>query len=162
MKDNKKIHISIVLDNVRSAHNVGSVFRNSDAFLVERIFLCGITATPPNRDINKVALGSTESIRWEYKKNTLIAIEELKSQNYFILGIEQTNKSININNFQTNDNEKYALIFGNEINGIGEEALKKCDELVQIPQFGIKKSLNVSVASGIAIWEIFKNIFIYK
>ena len=154
-KQAKKIPLVVVLDNVRSLHNVGSVFRTSDAFLVEAIYLCGITATPPHAEIHKTALGAEESVDWKYFEKTLDAIEELKKQKYLIVAVEQAENSISLESF-TPENEKYAIVFGNEVKGIDQEVMNRCDSCIEIPQFGTKHSLNVSVAAGIVIWEMYR------
>lgn len=157
----KKNPIVIVLDNIRSMHNVGAIFRTADAFLIEKIVLCGITSTPPHREINKSALGATESVAWEYYPSTMEAVKILKNRNYEIVGIEQTNESISIENFDIDTEKKYALILGNEVEGISDELISHCDSFIEIPQYGTKHSLNVSVCGGIAIWE-FHKIFSQK
>ena len=153
----KKIPLIIVLDNIRSALNVGSVFRTSDAFLVEKIILCGITAKPPHKEIRKTALGSNLSVNWEYEENTVNIITKLKTKGYYIVGVEQAKRSTFLNNFKIKK-KPIAIIMGNEIEGVSEEVLQKCDEILEIPQFGIKHSLNISVATGIIAWEIHKKI----
>jgi 23S rRNA (guanosine2251-2'-O)-methyltransferase len=157
-KQLKKLSLVIVLDNIRSMHNIGSVFRTSDAFLVESIYLCGITATPPHKDIQKTALGSTESVHWKYFKDTISAVKILKSEGYSIIGIEQTNKSIQLQNFIQDKNEKYALVFGHEVRGVEQEVIDLCDFAIEVPQFGTKHSLNISVCTGIVMWEFFRKI----
>lgn len=142
-------------------HNVGAIFRTADAFLIEKIVLCGITSTPPHREINKSALGATESVAWEYYPSTMEAVKILKNRNYEIVGIEQTNESISIENFDIDTEKKYALILGNEVEGISDELISHCDSFIEIPQYGTKHSLNVSVCGGIAIWE-FHKIFSQK
>ncbi|MDR1632205.1 MAG: RNA methyltransferase [Dysgonamonadaceae bacterium] len=154
-KETKKIPLVVVLDNVRSLHNVGSVFRTCDAFLVEAVYLCGITATPPHVEIHKTALGAEDSVAWKYFEKTLDAVEELKQQNYHIAAIEQAENSVYLEKL-TLTGGKYAVIFGNEVKGIDQEVMNRCDSCIEIPQFGTKHSLNVSVAAGIIIWEIFK------
>ena len=156
-KSAKKTPITIVLDNVRSALNVGSVFRTADAFLIKNIILCGITINPPNKEIRKVALGATDSVNWQFKKNTFDAVSELKKSDYHIMGIEQTDKSSKLNDF-TLPNKPIAIIMGNEVNGIAEDVIDICDEVIEIPQFGTKHSLNVSVTTGIIIWELWRKI----
>jgi tRNA G18 (ribose-2'-O)-methylase SpoU len=151
----KKIPLVVVLDNVRSLHNVGAVFRTADAFLVEAVYLCGITAVPPHVEIHKTALGAEDSVAWKYLKKTLDAIEELKRQNCHIAAVEQAENSIPLEKL-TLANGKYAVIFGNEVKGVDQEVLNRCDSCIEIPQFGVKHSLNVSVTAGIVIWEIFK------
>ena len=153
-KNAQKLPIVIVLDNVRSANNVGSIFRTSDAFLVEEIYLCGITATPPNREISKTALGATESVEWKYFNNTSDAITFLKNNNYEIIGLEQTDKSISLSEFKINKDNKYALIFGNEVKGVDQEIIDLCDFSVEIPQFGTKHSFNICVSAGITLWDL--------
>jgi len=144
----------IVLDNVRSHYNVGSVFRTADAFLTKKIFLCGITAKPPHREIQKTALGATESVEWSYYKSTTDAIMELKAEGYRIIGIEQTEGSINLQNVVLEKDKEYALVFGHEVNGVSQEVIDLCDICVDIPQFGIKHSFNIAVSAGIVLWEL--------
>jgi len=156
-KNAKKSPIILVLDNIRSAMNVGSVFRTADAFLIEKIYLCGITATPPNKELLKTALGANNSVDWEYIEETLIIIKRLKKDNHHIVGVEQTEKATLLNNFEI-PNKKIALIFGNEVFGVNQESIDLCDECIEIPQFGTKHSLNISVSAGIVIWGIWKKI----
>ena len=152
----------VVMDNIRSMHNVGSVFRTSDAFLIAGICLCGFTPQPPHRDIQKTALGATESVDWLYYENTISAVEALKEQGYKVFAIEQTKGSISLENFKTHINEKsnnnsnnaLAFVFGNEVEGVSEEVLAICDGAVEIPQYGMKHSLNISVAAAIVLWEM--------
>jgi len=153
-KETQKNPIVIVLDNVRSMHNVGSAFRTADAFLVREVYLCGITARPPHRDIHKTALGSTESVDWQYFKDTVDAIDFLKKKEYKILSVEQADKSIDLHEYQAIPNEKYALVFGNEVYGVDENVIRLSDTVVEIPQFGTKHSLNISVSVGIVVWDI--------
>lgn len=153
-KQTEKSPIVLVLDNVRSLNNVGSAFRTADAFRIEKIFLCGITGTPPHRDIQKTALGATESVEWEYCQNTMQAIEKLKASNYLLCALEQVENSVKLNVFSPEKERKYALIFGNEVFGVEEEVLKSCDRVLEIPQFGTKHSLNISVSLGIAVWDL--------
>lgn len=157
-KKTEKIPLVVVLDNVRSMHNVGAVFRTGDAFLVERIVLCGITPQPPHREIHKSALGATESVDWHYFDDISEAILKLKKENFEVLGIEQTTNSVMISEFEISKNKKYALVLGNEVDGISDEALSLCDHFLEIPQMGTKHSLNVSVCGGIAMWEFFKSL----
>jgi 23S rRNA (guanosine2251-2'-O)-methyltransferase len=157
-RKSEKLPVIIVLDNVRSQSNVGSVFRTADAFLVECIYLCGITAIPPHREIRKTALGATESVSWKYFKKTAEAIRKLKSLGYKIIGIEQAEGSIALGEFKTEKNTKYALVFGHEINGVEQEVLNDCDFAVEIPQFGTKHSFNIAVSAGIVLWEMNKNL----
>lgn len=161
-KETQKIPLVIILDNIRSMHNVGSIFRSSDAFLIEKIILCGFTPRPPHRDINKTALGATETVHWEYYENILDAITELKEDGFKIWGIEQVDNSIPLEDFQVANTDKTAIILGNEVEGVQEEALLQCDGSIEIPQFGTKHSLNVSVAGGILIWEIAKAYLLKK
>ena len=153
-KEMDKSPIVLVLDNVRSLNNVGSSFRTGDAFGVEKIYLCGITGTPPNRDIQKTALGATESVEWEYCLNTMIAIEKLKTEGYQICALEQVDRSLMLNDFTPEKGKKYALVFGNEVFGVEEEVLNACDAVLEIPQLGTKHSLNISVSLGIAVWDL--------
>jgi len=153
----KKTPITIVLDNVRSALNVGSVFRTSDAFLIENIILCGITATPPNKEIRKAALGSTDSVTWKYVKNTTDAVQQLIKEGYYILGIEQADKSTLLNEFVLPE-KPIAIIMGNEVNGVDQQAIDLCNEVIEIPQFGTKHSLNIAVTTGIVIWDLWRKL----
>lgn len=153
-KESKKAPVVIVLDNIRSQHNIGSIFRTADAFRIECIHLCGITATPPNREIQKTALGATESVEWKYFPSTLESIKELQSGGYEIVAIEQAEGSISIKDFEPNRYKNIGIIFGNEINGVDDEIMDLIDHCIEIPQYGTKHSLNVSVAAGITIWEI--------
>ena len=155
-RKSKKSPFVIVLDNVRSHSNVGSVFRTADAFAIEAIYLCGITATPPHREIRKTALGATESVYWKYFPTTLSAVNSLKEDGFKIIGIEQAEGSIGLENFQTEPDLKYALIFGHEINGVEQEVLNICDSCVEIPQFGTKHSFNIAISAGIVLWEVSK------
>lgn len=151
----EKIPIVVVLDNIRSALNVGSIFRTSDAFAIEKIIICGISATPPNREINKTAIGATESVAWEYYGHINEAIGKLKGEGFKIVGVEQTDQSILLSEF-TPTKEKLAVIFGNEVDGISDGILEMMDYCIEIPQFGTKHSLNVSVCAGIVLWEMSK------
>ncbi len=154
IKNIEKNPFVIVLDNIRSMHNVGSAFRTADAFLCEKILLCGITAKPPHREIHKTALGATDTVYWEYYENSMNAIKELKAKGYKIASIEQADDSISLDKFQFTANEKLALIFGNEIKGVSESLIKISDFVVEIPQFGTKHSINISVSIGIVIWDL--------
>lgn len=149
--------IAIILDNVRSMHNVGSVFRTADAFLLDAIYLCGYTPRPPHRDIHKTALGATETVHWQYFHTTSEAVENLKNQGYHIAAVEQVEKSIPLHEFSRREDEKLAIVFGNEVTGIDSEVLKLCDYFIEIPQWGMKHSLNISVATGIVLWEMTKS-----
>jgi tRNA G18 (ribose-2'-O)-methylase SpoU len=155
-KNIEKLPVCIVLDNVRSLHNVGSAFRTADAFRMEKIFLTGITGTPPHREIHKTALGSTESVAWEYAEKTESIISRLKDEGNKIIVVEQTNESISLQNFQLSLDEKYAFVFGNEVNGVSEEAIALANAAIEIPQSGTKHSLNISVCLGIVMWEVAK------
>ena len=157
-KKSKKIPITILLENIRSAHNIGSVFRTADSFLINEIILCGISAQPPNKDIRKTALGSSESVEWKYERNIDVAIQKLKDEGNKIISIEQTTNSISLENFKPSNNSKYAIIFGNEVNGIEQRTIDLSDMAIEIPQYGTKHSLNISVAAGIIIWNIFSKI----
>ena len=152
----EKIPLVVILDNIRSMHNVGATFRTADAFLVEKIILCGITPRPPHREIHKAALGATESVDWSYSENTNDAIAELKAQGYHIIGIEQTTESKMLTDFSIDKTQKYAIILGNEVDGISDEVLENVDAFLEIPQLGTKHSLNVSVCGGITMWEFAK------
>ena len=159
-KQQAKNPIVLVLDNIRSMHNVGSAFRTCDAFNVERLYLCGITGTPPNKEISKTALGATESVEWEYEENVADLAKELKSEGYAILLVEQTDHSVMLQEFDFAQYEKIALFVGNEVFGISDELLPLCDAAIEIPQFGTKHSLNVAVATGITLWEAVKQLVI--
>ena len=157
-KQSEKTPIIIVLDDIRSLHNIGSVFRTADAFLVEKIYLCGITATPPNKEIHKTALGATETVAWKHSKNVLEVIENLKSEKVTVLAIEQVESAIFLQDFEVEKNKKYALVFGNEVFGVSQEAVAICDGCIEIPQLGTKHSLNISVSAGIVVWDLFKKM----
>ena len=155
-KDSEKIPVCILLDNVRSLHNVGSAFRTADAFRIEKIYLTGITGTPPHREIQKTALGATESVAWEYAESTTTALEKLKAEGYSLVIVEQTTDSIALQTFEATVGAKYCLVFGNEVNGVSEEAIALGDLALEIPQLGTKHSLNISVCLGIVVWEVFR------
>lgn len=155
-KQSVKTPITIVLDNIRSLNNVGSAFRTSDAFLVENLFLCGLTGTPPNKEIEKTALGATETVNWKHYANTADAIKELKDAGYKVYAIEQVENSILLQDFKHPQNEKLALVFGNEVYGVEQDIVDMCDASIEIPQLGTKHSLNISVSLGIVIWELAK------
>jgi 23S rRNA (guanosine2251-2'-O)-methyltransferase len=157
-KTTKKTPIIVVLDNIRSLNNIGSVFRTSDAFLIEKIYLCGITATPPNKDIHKTALGATESVAWEYVEDTLELVKKLKEANIKILAIEQVQNSIKLHEFYPNKNQKYAIIMGNEVKGVQQDVVNNCDLCIEIPQLGTKHSLNISVSCGVVLWDLFSKL----
>jgi len=155
-----KLPVCIVLDNIRSLHNVGSAFRTADAFRVEKIFLTGITGTPPHREIQKTALGATESVPWEYVEQPSTIVRKLKDEGYTVVIVEQTSESIPLQKFDPSPNQKYCLIFGNEINGVSDEAIALGDVALEIPQEGTKHSLNISVCLGIVVWEIFRKVIL--
>ena len=148
--------IVLVLDNIRSAHNVGSAFRTSDAFKVDRIFLCGICACPPSAEIHKSALGAEDSVPWEHHADTMEVIDSLRSQGYRIISVEQTEKSVSLSDFERKEGEKYALIFGNEVDGVQQCVVDASDLSLEIPQYGTKHSLNVSVSIGVTLWQFVK------
>lgn len=158
-KDAEKNPIMIVLDNIRSALNVGSVFRSSDAFFIEKIFLCGLTAVPPNKEIFKTALGATESVEWQYAEDTKDAIVELKKNGYIIIGIEQVEKKVLLQNFIPKKGEKYAFVFGHEVKGVSQEVVDACDYCIEIPQWGHKHSLNISVSAGVVLWHTVNGLY---
>jgi tRNA G18 (ribose-2'-O)-methylase SpoU len=157
-KKSDKTPLILVLDDIRSLHNIGSVFRTADAFLIEKIILCGITATPPNKEIHKTALGATETVAWEHHENVLEVIENLKKENVMTLAIEQVESAIFLQDFKVKKNQKYALIFGNEVYGVAQEAVAICDGCIEIPQLGTKHSLNISVSAGIVVWDLFQKL----
>ncbi|NBT16288.1 MAG: TrmH family RNA methyltransferase [Chitinophagia bacterium] len=154
----EKHPVTILLDNVRSMHNVGSVFRTADAFRVEKILLGGYTPKPPHRDIQKTALGATETVQWEACEDAVLAIENLKNMGYRVLAVEQTHDSFLLQELQLGKGEKTALVFGNEAEGVSESCLAACDGAVEIPQFGSKHSFNISVSAGIVLWEVYKKM----
>ncbi len=151
-----KIPVMVVLDNVRSMNNVGSIFRTADAFLLEGIYLCGYTPRPPHRDIHKTALGATDTVSWEYHENILTAIQQLKKNGYSIHAIEQAEGSVMLQNIRVQKHDKIALILGNEVEGVQDAVIRVCDGCLEIPQSGMKHSLNISVAAGIVFWEMYK------
>ena len=157
-KSVKKIPLIVILDNIRSLNNVGSVFRTSDAFIVEKIYLCGITAQPPHKEIHKTALGSTDSVAWEYVEDTLELIEKLKKDNVKIASIEQADNSTKLQDFEIEPKQKYAVVFGNEVKGVQQEVVSTSDYCLEIPQFGTKHSLNISVSVGVLVWDMFKKM----
>lgn len=153
-----KIPLVVVLDNIRSMSNIGSVFRTSDAFMVQEIHLCGITSIPPNKEIHKTALGATESVKWVYFKETFDSIQQLKNEGFIIYAVEQAQKSVFLQDLKLKKNEKIALIFGNEVKGVDQNIINISDYCIEIPQYGTKHSLNISVSAGIVIWDIFNKI----
>jgi 23S rRNA (guanosine2251-2'-O)-methyltransferase len=156
-KQVEKLPVSILLDNVRSLHNVGSAFRTADAFCMEKIYLAGITGTPPHREIEKTALGATESVTWEYQEKPEFVAQQLKSQGYKIIAIEQTTESQSLEKINFAKDEKLCLVFGNEIHGVSDAVIELCDGAIEVPQAGTKHSLNISVCVGIVLWEVFKS-----
>ena len=150
----KKSPFIIVLDNVRSLNNVGSIFRTADAFIVEAVYLCGITATPPHRDIHKTALGATESVKWKYYDSAADAVRELKSEGYIIISVEQAEEAVTLDRFTPEPGKRYALVFGHEINGVSSEVVDLSDACIEIPQYGTKHSFNIAVSAGIVLWEL--------
>ena len=157
-KQVEKTPICIVLDNVRSLNNIGSVFRTADAFLIEKIYLCGITATPPHKDIHKTALGATDSVAWEYRENAMELLKELKHADYTTLSVEQADNAVMLNEFKTDESAKYALIFGNEVKGVSQDVVSNSDGVLEIPQYGTKHSLNISVSVGIVVWDLWAKL----
>lgn len=154
-KTTQKTPLIVVLDNIRSLNNIGAVFRTSDAFLIEKIYLCGICATPPNKDIHKTALGATASVDWEYVEDTLTLVKKLKAEKVQILAIEQAENSTKLNTFLPKKDEKYAIVMGNEVKGVQQEVVNAADLCVEIPQLGTKHSLNIAVTTGVVIWDLF-------
>jgi 23S rRNA (guanosine2251-2'-O)-methyltransferase len=149
-----KLPVAVVLDNIRSCHNIGSVFRTSDALLIEKIFLCGITATPPNKEIHKTALDAEKSVLWEYAEDTLPVIKKLQSSGYRVFAVEQVKNSISLPDFKVGVHGKIALVFGNELKGVQQSVINQCDGAIEIPQYGTKHSFNISVSAGIVLWEL--------
>jgi tRNA G18 (ribose-2'-O)-methylase SpoU len=157
-KAGAKMPVAVVLDNVRSMHNIGSIFRTADGFAVEKICLCGITAQPPHREIEKTALGATQSMNWEYYASPLEAVEQLLVDGYQIVAVEQAEHSTMLQDFDVKEGEKYALIFGNEVNGVSDEVMRVIDACIEIPQFGTKHSFNIVVSAGIVLWDLFSKM----
>ena len=153
-----KTPIIIILDDIRSLNNIGSVFRTADAFLIEKIYLCGITAIPPNKEIHKTALGATETVAWEYHANVLEVIQQLQKEKFEVYAIEQVENSVFLNDFKIDTNKKYVVVFGNEVFGVSQNAVAICNGTIEIPQLGTKHSLNISVSAGIVIWDLFQKI----
>lgn len=153
-----KTPVIIILDDIRSLHNIGSVFRTADAFLIEKIYLCGITATPPHKEIHKTALGATDTVAWEYQKNVTDVITSLKEDGAEVWAIEQVDNAVFLNDFTPEADKRHALVFGNEVKGVSQEAIKLCDGTIEIPQLGTKHSLNISVSTGIVVWDIFQKL----
>src|SRR5690606_17631628 len=157
-KEVEKTSLIIILDNIRSLNNIGSVFRTSDAFLIKKIYLCGITATPPHKDIHKTALGSTETVAWEYVENTIDLIQKLKSDGIKTCAIEQAENATMLNDFTPQQQTTYALVFGNEVKGVAQDVVSASDLVIEIPQFGTKHSLNISVSVGVVVWDLFSKL----
>ncbi|WP_108244860.1 RNA methyltransferase [Muricauda brasiliensis] len=153
-KEAEKTPIIIILDNIRSLNNIGSVFRTADAFLVQKIYLCGITATPPHKDIRKTALGATESVDWEYRKDTLELVQQLMTEGVEIVSVEQAENAVMLNDYQVDSEKTVALVFGNEVKGVSQEVVSASSTILEIPQFGTKHSLNISVSAGVVVWDI--------
>lgn len=161
-KQANKLPLAVILDEVRSLHNIGSVFRTSDAFLVERIYLCGITATPPHPEMHKTALGAEDTVDWKYVKHTLEAVEELHNEGYTVLAIEQVEGSTMLDELELEPDKKYAIVMGNEVKGVQQEVIDACDSCIEIPQYGTKHSLNVSVTTGIVLWEFANKLIKFR
>ena len=161
-KQANKLPLAVILDEVRSLHNIGSVFRTSDAFLVERIYLCGITATPPHPEMHKTALGAEDTVDWKYVKRTLVAVEELHNEGYTVLSIEQVEGSTMLDELELEPDKKYAIVMGNEVKGVQQEVIDACDGCIEIPQYGTKHSLNVSVTTGIVLWEFANKLIKFR
>jgi 23S rRNA (guanosine2251-2'-O)-methyltransferase len=157
-KEAEKMPVVMVLDNIRSMHNVGSVFRTADAFLLRGIYLCGYTPQPPHRDIHKTALGATETVEWKYAETTVEAVQRLKDDGYKVFAVEQVQDSIPLHQFDMNEYAPVAVVFGNEVSGVEQEVIKLCDGCIEIPQLGMKHSLNISVAAGIVLWELVRKL----
>jgi len=154
-KDANKTRLIIILDNIRSLNNIGSVFRTADAFLIEKIYLCGITAQPPHKDIQKTALGATDSVAWEYAENTLDIVKKLQDEGVFVAAIEQAELSVSLQDFSLQKELTYAVVFGHEVKGVQQKVVTECDAVIEIPQFGTKHSLNISVSAGVVIWDFY-------
>ena len=157
-KEMEKIPLIVILDNIRSLNNIGSVFRTSDGFVVEKIYLCGITATPPNKDIHKTALGATDSVDWEYVEDTLELVQRLQNEGVIVASIEQADNATMLQDFEVSNKNKYAIIMGNEVKGVQQEVVSTSDYCIEIPQFGTKHSLNVSVTTGIVLWSFIEKL----
>lgn len=157
-KESEKLPVVVVLDNVRSMHNIGSIFRTADGFAVEQVCLCGITAQPPHREIEKTALGATQSVDWKHFPTTVDAVESLRNDGYEIIAIEQASGSTMLNTYIPAKDKKFALIFGNEVNGVDEAVMAKIDECIEIPQFGTKHSFNITISAGIVLWDFFAKL----
>jgi len=161
-KSSDKFQVIVILDNIRSGNNIGSVFRSSDALRTEGVFICGISAKPPHRDIQKTALGSTETVRWEYFENTLDAVKKAKEEGFQVYALEQTHASILLDDFIPSEDGKIAIVVGNEVRGVDQEVIDSCDGVLEIPQFGTKHSFNVSVSTGIILWDLYTKMTPFK
>ncbi|TAI46995.1 RNA methyltransferase [Flagellimonas allohymeniacidonis] len=161
-KQATKTPLILVLDNIRSLNNIGSVFRTADAFLIEKIYLCGITATPPHKDIRKTALGATESVDWAYCKDTLELVKALKKEGVKVIAVEQAENTVMLHDFYPEKGKKMALIFGNEVKGVAQDVVSACDGVLEIPQFGTKHSLNISVSTGVVVWDLWSKFQLQK
>lgn len=157
-KEAEKTPVIIILDNIRSLNNIGSVFRTADAFLIEKIYLCGITAQPPHKDIHKTALGATDSVVWEYAENTLDVVAKLKKDGVQVIAIEQAENATFLNDFKLDSDNKYAVVFGNEVKGVSQDVVSESDLVIEIPQYGTKHSLNISVSAGVVIWDFWAKL----
>lgn len=151
--------VEVILDNIRSAHNVGSIFRSSDAFRIDRVWLCGITPLPPTAEIHKTALGAEDSVLWEHRDDTVALVKELQAEGYTVVSIEQTEHSVNLRDFHCDFGKKYAFVFGNEVDGVSQEVVDQCNASIEIPQYGTKHSLNVSVCAGVVLWAITDKLY---
>jgi len=161
-KEASKTPIIVILDNIRSLNNIGSVFRTADAFLIKKVYLCGITATPPHKDIQKTALGATETVEWEYVEDTIALIKKLQEEHVEVLAIEQAEGALMLNNFKPKNDTTYAVVFGNEVKGVQQEVVSASDAIIEIPQLGSKHSLNIAVSTGVVLWDLFSKISFKK
>lgn len=157
-KKTEKTPVIVILDDIRSLNNIGSVFRTSDAFLIEKIYLCGITAQPPHKDIHKTALGATESVDWEYREDALDLVKELQEQGVHVAAIEQADKAVFLQDFEVHAEQRYAIVMGNEVKGVQQSVVSQSDTVIEIPQLGTKHSLNVSVTTGVVLWDLFRRL----
>lgn len=161
-KTTEKIPVIVILDNIRSLNNIGSVFRTSDAFVIEKIYLCGITAIPPNKDIHKTALGATETVSWEYAEDTLSVVKKLQNENVIVAAIEQADNATMLHDYQVSKDNRYAIVMGNEVKGVQQEVVSASNDCIEIPQFGTKHSLNISVTTGIVLWNFLEKLKLSK